>query len=64
MPIYEYQCRACGREFTDEHPMTSKPVTYPCPHCGSRNTTRVYLPAVINLVGMDWTTKEKEPKGE
>lgn len=34
MPIYEYECPACGRVFSELQPSgaTSAP---PCPHCGS-----------------------------
>lgn len=38
MPIYEYRCNACGRDFEelvfgDENP--------PCPHCGAAATHKL-----------------------
>ena len=42
MPIYEYQCRACGKNqsvlFLNQRKATTKPQ---CQHCGARRLTRL-----------------------
>lgn len=42
MPIYEYKCRKCGREFEVSRSMTETSSTASCPSCGSQETERVY----------------------
>lgn len=37
MPIYEFACAKCGREFEE---ITSKD-SVPCPHCGSHDTHKL-----------------------
>ncbi|MCJ7544516.1 MAG: zinc ribbon domain-containing protein [Phycisphaerae bacterium] len=38
MPIYEYTCGSCGKDF--ELLVTSRRAKAACPHCGSRKLTR------------------------
>jgi putative FmdB family regulatory protein len=38
MPIYEYRCAACGREF--ERYVATPSTAVACPHCESRKVTR------------------------
>ena len=38
MPIYEYSCEKCGREFEELVFDDAAPV---CPHCGSRETHKL-----------------------
>lgn len=49
MPVYEYRCRRCGREFEirasiSEHSKGLKPV---CPSCGSEDSERLISVAAI-----------------
>lgn len=37
MPIYEFSCAKCGREFEE---ITSRD-SVPCPHCGSHDTRKM-----------------------
>jgi len=39
MPIYEYTCKECGREF--EELVFSQKDAVACPRCGSRNTGKL-----------------------
>lgn len=39
MPIYEYQCKDCGREF--EELVMSQDRTVTCPDCGSERTEKL-----------------------
>lgn len=40
MPIYEYQCKACGHVFDREHAVGEKK-RYRCPECSSTRTTKL-----------------------
>ena len=39
MPIYEYECEACGERFEELVAVTTAEV--PCPECGSERTRRL-----------------------
>ena len=40
MPLYEYQCKACGHIFEREHAIGEKK-KYKCPDCSSSRTRRL-----------------------
>lgn len=40
MPLYEYDCKECGKRFEHlQYSADDKPV---CPHCGSRKLTKAF----------------------
>jgi putative FmdB family regulatory protein len=43
MPIYEYQCRACGRRFELRQSFSDEPARL-CPHCGVEDVRRLLSP--------------------
>jgi putative FmdB family regulatory protein len=52
MPIYEYRCRACGKEFEVMQRMDAP--APPCRHCGAAGTRRKISPAGFVLKGTGW----------
>ncbi len=53
MPIYEYECRACG----DRHEFIQKFSAAPkrtCPACGARKLKRLVSAAAFHLKGNGW----------
>jgi len=40
MPIYEYVCQSCRKEFETIRPMSQKDVSITCEKCGSRDVKR------------------------
>ena len=49
MPIYEFVCRKCSREFEELVPSTRRDAV-PCPNCGYAHTARkisLMAPAVV-----------------
>ncbi len=54
MPIYEFECKDCGKIFDYLAPnMQSQPLKPACPHCESKNTMRkVSVFAVANAQPM------------
>ncbi|MDH7570843.1 MAG: zinc ribbon domain-containing protein [Armatimonadota bacterium] len=40
MPLYEYRCEACGKDFVLLQPMSASQSGWACPHCGSTQSRR------------------------
>ncbi len=53
MPIYEYQCGACGHEFEREQRITEHPVKS-CPKCSARRAQRLISRTSFVLKGGGW----------
>ena len=53
MPIYEYACAKCEREFEVEQRITDDPVKT-CPHCRSRRVKRLISRTSFVLKGSGW----------
>lgn len=53
MPIYEYRCDKCEREFEVEQRITEDPIRS-CPHCRSRKVRRLISQTSFVLKGGGW----------
>ena len=53
MPIYEYLCDKCEREFEVEQRITDEPIRS-CPHCRSRKVRRLISQTSFVLKGSGW----------
>ena len=53
MPIYEYRCDKCEREFEAEQRITDEPLRS-CPHCRSRKVRRLISQTSFVLKGSGW----------
>ena len=40
MPVYEYACKDCEKEFESLRPMSQADTPIPCEHCGGKHTAR------------------------
>lgn len=40
MPIYEYSCQECGKQFQARRPMKDADAPIDCPVCGAHHTKR------------------------
>lgn len=53
MPIYEYQCDACGHHFEALRKITDKPLRK-CPECGKPRLKRLLSAPMFLLKGSGW----------
>ena len=49
MPVYEYECKACGHRFELRRSMSDSDDQVQCPACGARKPKRVF--SVFGTVG-------------
>lgn len=54
------QCVECGTRFTARHLVGMDPFTFPCPHCGSRDSLPTGFEAALLQDPEDWTDEEME----
>ncbi len=63
MPIYEYACDKCDREFEVEQRITEDPIEA-CPHCSSDQVKRLISKTSFVLKGSGWYSDlYASPKG-
>jgi putative FmdB family regulatory protein len=65
MPVYEYECGACGHQFEEWQKITDKPVRT-CPKCKAKKVERLISQTAFHLKGGGWysdlySTKKSTP---
>jgi len=53
MPIYEYECQACGHRFEEWQKMSDEPVKV-CPRCKKRKLEKLISHTSFQLKGGGW----------
>jgi putative FmdB family regulatory protein len=53
MPVYEYECGACGHEFEEWQKITDKAVRT-CPKCKAKKVERLISQTAFHLKGGGW----------
>ena len=53
MPIYEYQCEACGHKLEKLQKISDEPLTI-CPSCSAPRLTKLVSAAAFRLKGGGW----------
>jgi putative FmdB family regulatory protein len=53
MPVYEYECGACGHQFEEWQKITDKPVRT-CPKCKEKKVQRLISQTAFHLKGGGW----------
>jgi putative FmdB family regulatory protein len=63
MPLYEYQCDACGQRFEKIHQKFSDPPVEICPKCGKGPVKKLLSSPAIQFKGSGWyvTDYAKKP---
>ncbi len=63
MPIYEYQCQACGERHEFIQKISDEPKTA-CPHCEKNKLKRLISAASFHLKGSGWYVTDFKDKGK
>ena len=58
MPLYDYDCAACGRRFEVVHGVHAEGPTS-CPICGSGPVRKAITAAAVHYKGTGWAKKER-----
>ena len=61
MPLYDYDCAACGRRFETVHGLFDDPPTA-CPLCGSGPVRKAIGAPAVHYKGSGWAKKERRAK--
>jgi putative FmdB family regulatory protein len=62
MPLYDYDCAACGRRFEVIHGVHDDGPTT-CPLCGKGPVRKAFAPPAIHFKGSGWAKKERRSAG-
>ncbi len=63
MPIYEYECKACGTRFDKMQPIHAEPLVV-CLNCGKGPIRRVYQPVGVIFKGSGWYITDNRNSGK
>lgn len=63
MPIYEFQCQACGHRF-DRLQKMSDPDPTTCPSCGEPRVGRMLSAPQFRLAGSGWYETDFKKEGD
>ena len=62
MPLYEYECQACGHRF-ERIQSYSDPIIKKCPHCGKRKVKKLLSSPAIQFKGSGFYITDYQRKG-
>ena len=62
MPLYEYECGACGNRFELIRKFSDEPVEV-CPKCGKNDVQKLLSSPAIQFKGTGWYITEYAKKG-
>ena len=63
MPIYEYECRKCGKTHEILQKISESPKRK-CPSCGARSLKKLVSAAAFQLKGTGWYVTDFRDKGK
>jgi putative FmdB family regulatory protein len=63
MPVYEYECAACGHQFEEWQKINDKPVKT-CPKCSEEKVERLISQTAFHLKGGGWYSDLYSSKGK
>ncbi|HXH28132.1 MAG TPA: zinc ribbon domain-containing protein [Candidatus Polarisedimenticolia bacterium] len=62
MPLYEYECRACGHRF-ERIQKFSDPILRKCPRCKKVKLKKLLSPPAVRFKGTGWYVTDYGRKG-
>jgi|TARA_B110000495_G_scaffold101377_1_gene87575 putative FmdB family regulatory protein len=63
MPIYEYQCKACGYQMDKLQKLSDEPLT-DCPECSKSELQKMISAAGFRLTGAGWYETDFKGSGQ
>jgi putative FmdB family regulatory protein len=63
MPVYEYECAACGHQFEEWQKINDQPVKT-CPKCNEEKVERLISQTAFHLKGGGWYSDLYSSKGK
>lgn len=63
MPIYEYQCNACGHQFEEIQSFSEDPLT-DCPECHKPKLSKLLSAPAFQLKGTGWYVTDFKDSGK
>jgi putative FmdB family regulatory protein len=64
MPLYEYNCENCGRDFEEQQPLSFNPADTECPYCMARKAVRKISAVSASIKGPTRKPRTSDIKAE
>ena len=64
MPMYEYHCEGCGRDFEEQQSMSFAAAETECPYCYMKKATRKISSFSSSIKGPNRKTRSSDIKAE
>ena len=64
MPLYEYHCESCGRDFEEQQSLSFNTADTECPHCMQRKAVRKISAVTMSIKGATRKPRSSDIKAE
>lgn len=64
MPIYEYHCEGCDKDFEEQQPLSFNPADTECPHCNAMKAVRKISMFASSIKGPNRKPRTSDIKAE
>jgi putative FmdB family regulatory protein len=64
MPLYEYHCEGCGRDFEEQQSLNFIPADTECPYCNQKKAVRQISAASTSIKGPTRKVRTSDIKAE
>ena len=64
MPLYEYHCEGCGKDFEEQQPLSFNSADTECPYCMQKKATRKISAVSTSIKGPTRKARSSDIKAE
>jgi putative FmdB family regulatory protein len=64
MPLYEYHCEGCGRDFEEQQSLNFDPAETDCPYCNQKKAVRKISAVSMSIKGPTRKPRTSDIKAE
>ena len=64
MPLYEYHCEGCGRDFEEQQSLNFNPAETDCPYCNQKKAVRKISAVSMSIKGPTRKPRTSDIKAE